>query len=243
MEDEAGVVTWHPELPPPPPTFPEDATLTLNVQEAEFLRDRLVAEHPKSLLAWLALHPVHTDLPYAWLHPLVGDMSPEHRQTLHHARLFSEVMAGAPILYNLMLSERADRPRLVETYRRLHEEWVELLDGKAVAEWSLPELFSIAHGQGGHTITPQAEEFVRRWVELAREDPEGIPSREDARKLVQHREMLLKGARSFFRNKKALEEKYNGGLGIGQLGYRWTDVQVLLNDLHEGFTGSANAES
>ena len=48
-----------------------------------------------------------------------------------------------------------------------HEEWVELLDGQAVAEWSLPELFSIAHKQGGHTITPQAEEFVRRWVELA----------------------------------------------------------------------------
>ena len=56
-------------------------------------------------------------------------------------------------------------------------------------------------------------------------------------------EEFIKGARSFFRNKKALEEKYNGGLGIGQLGYRWTDVQVLLNDLHEGFTGGPNAES
>lgn len=243
VEDDVGVVTWHPELPAPPATFPENATLSLTVEEAEFLRDRIVAEHPKSLLAWLALHSVHTETRYVWMHPLVDAMPTDHQETLHHARMFSEVMAGAPILYNLMLSERAERPRLVARYVRQHEEWVQLLDGGAVAEWSLSELFRIAHGQRRHTISPQAEEFVRRWVELVRQDPGAIPEMEDARKLVRHREMLLKGGRSFFRNRRALEERYEGGLGIGQLDYRWTVVQILLNDLHQGLSGAADAES
>lgn len=242
-DHEPGVVTWHPELPPPPRGLPDKATLSITIEEAEFLRDRIVAEHPGSLLAWCALHPVHTDASFAWEHPLLDGIPGTHRETLHHARLFSEVMAGAPILYNLMLSELAERSQLVETHRRLHEEWVSLLDRDAIAAWSLSRLFQIAHGQGGHTITPQAETFVRRWVELARDDPEGILGDGEARKLVQHREMLLKGGRSFFRNRRALEERYDGGLGIGQLSYRWPGVQVLLNDLHDGLEAGAHAGS
>lgn len=39
-------VTWHPELPATPESFPEHATMTLTREEADFLRDRIVAEHP-----------------------------------------------------------------------------------------------------------------------------------------------------------------------------------------------------
>ena len=237
-ESGDGTVTWHPELPPPPASFPEHATLAVTREEAEFLRDRIVSEHPSSLLAWFALHPTHTAESFPWDHPLVGSMPEEHRRTLHHARLFSEVMEGAPILYNLMLSEEARRDALLELYQQRYAEWAESLDHASVANWPLEELFVVARGQGGHTISAQAEELVRRWIALVLEDPMAVPQRPDARKLIRNREMLLKGARSLFRNKRALEERYNGGLGMGQLNYRWSDVQVLLNDLHDGLARS-----
>ncbi|MGI9189437.1 MAG: DUF6361 family protein [Longimicrobiaceae bacterium] len=231
-------VTWHPELPAAPTSFPEQATLSLEQQEAEFLRDRITAEHRSSLLAWLALHPRSTEVAFPWEHPLLETMPAEHRRALRHARLFSEVMNGAPILYNRMLSEEVGRDDLVEKYRRMHAEWTESLDRGAVADWPLDELFAIARAQGTHGISAQLEEFVRRWVARVRQDPVSIAHDEDTRKLIRYREMLLKGARSLFRNRKALEERYAGDLGIGQLDYRWPGVELLLGDLHAGLARS-----
>jgi hypothetical protein len=233
-ENAAGVLTWHPELPPPPVTFPEQATLDVTREEAEFLRDRIVGEHRGSLLAWLALHPTRTDIEFVWQHPLLPAMPPEHRRTVDHARRFSEVMHGAPILYNLQLSEEAKREDMVVEYRTRFAEWAESLDTAAIAAWPVDELFAIARAQGGHTITPHAEEFVRGWVRMVWEDPAAIVQRADARQAIRRRETLLKGARSLFTNRRALEERYRGDLGTGRLVYRWTDVQVLLNDLDDG---------
>lgn len=240
-ESEPGVVTWHPDLPAPPPEFPEEVTLSLRVEEAEFLRDRIVAEHPSTVLAWLALHGMPTNVPYVWEHPRADALPDEQRHVVEHARVFSHVMEGAPILYNRMLAEEAGRPELVEEYVAAYDSWMEALDVAEVADWSEGEVFSIARSQGGHTITPQAEEFVRRWVAMVRDDTPGLPSREDARNLTRNREIRLKGARSFFRNSRALEERYNGGLGMGRMTFRWPGVQVLLNDLHDGLEAGDDA--
>lgn len=238
-DSQAGAtITWHPELPPPPETFPDAVTLTLTRTEAEFLRDRIVGEHPSSLLAWLSLHPMEVEVRFAWEHPLRDVIPAQHLRILDHARMFSEAMAGAPVLYNLMLSEEAERDDLTETYRRMFAEWAESLRLPELMIWSLSASFAIARSQGGHTVSVQAEDFVRRWVELVREDALAIPEKDEARRLIRNREMLLKGARSLFRNRRALEERYNGGLGIGQLVYRWPNVQVLLNDLHAGLERS-----
>ncbi len=237
VDEDDGVITWHRELPAPPESFPEDATLQVTFPEAEFLRDRIVAEHPASLLAWLALRDGSTAVPYVWEHPLEDEMLPQHRRILRHGRLFSEAMHGAPLLYNLMLSELAANEEMADENRSLYAEWTESLNVPDLMGWNLDELFAIARGQGGHTITVPTEDFVRRWVALVREGPERIPDSRDARELIRRREMLLKGARSLFRNRRALEERYNGGLGLGRHNFRWPDVQVLLNDLHAGLSG------
>jgi hypothetical protein len=230
--------TWHPGLPPPPETFPDAATLSLTRPEAEFLRDRIVGEHPSSLLAWLALHPMEVDVPFAWEHPLRDMMPAQNLRVPDHASMFSEVMAGAPLLYNIMLSEEADRDDLLATYKRAFAEWAASLRLPELLSWSVSETFAIARSQGGHTVSVQAEEFVRRWVELVREDAAALRRRSESRRLIRNREMLLKGPRSLFRNRRALEERYNGGLGIGQLVYRWPNVQVLMNDLYAGLVRS-----
>ncbi len=236
-EASAGVVTWHPELPPPPVSFPQQATLSLTREEADFIRDRIVAEHPSSLLAWLGLHPVHTDVRFPWEHPLAHAMPPEHRKVLYHARMFSEVMHGAPMVYNLMVSEEAGRDDLVEEYRDRFREWADSLDLGELEQWPMGVTLAIARGQGGHTISAQTETFVRRWVDLVRQNPHAVSGLEETRRLIRHREMFLKGPRSLFTNRKALEEKYSGGLGMGRLNFRWPEVQQLLRDLYDGLEG------
>jgi len=229
-----GLVTWHPELPPPPPSFPGVTTLSLRRDEAEFLVDRIVASHPTSLLAWLALRPTTTDTEFAWDHPRFGEMSLEHQRILTHARLFSKVMNGAAILYNWMLSRKAGLDELVEAHRNGFHRWAEALDLEAIRGWSIPELVAIARAQGSHRISPQTERFVSRWVDMVRAGALEIPDSEEAEHLIRNREMLLKGARSLFRNRRALDEKYQGRLGLGRFEYRWPDVQRHLNDLHDG---------
>lgn len=231
------VLTWHAELPAPPLSFPAQATMTVTRQEAEFLRDRIVASQSASLLAFLALHAGPTSVDYPWEHPLLGGMRPAHRRILHHARLFSEVTYGAAILYNIMLAQQAGRTELIEEHRVTFTNWVSSLDHTAIAAWQLGDLWSVTYGQG-HTITPQAREFVERWVGFVRADAGAIPRIEEARRLVHNREMLLKGPRSFFRNQRALEERWGGYSGLRGLSYRWPNVQALLNDLFAGLGGN-----
>jgi len=189
-------VTWHPELPDAPESFPERATMALTREEADFLRDRIVAEHPSSLLAWLTLHGRRSDVSYPWEHPLLGSMTPEHRRTLDHARIFSAVMVGAPILYNRMVSEELGRDDLIEQYQGMHDAWVDALALEELRSWSLDELFRIVDAEPTHSVTPHAKDFIRRWVELTRTDARGIPHSPDARQLVHARERRLKGSRS-----------------------------------------------
>jgi hypothetical protein len=237
-EREPGVITWHPELPAPPSDFPEQATLALTREEAEFIRDRIVAEHGEKLLGWLAVHHARSAVRFPWEHPLAEAMPEVHQGTLYHARMFSTVMHGAPILYNLMLAEEVGRDALVDEYRRRFQAWAENLERQEVEVWSLGQMFAIARLQRLHAISPQTEEFVHRWVTMVRSDALTIPTSTEARKLLRNREMLLKGARSLFRNRRALEERFQGGLGMGQLSYRWAEVEALLNDLHDGLNRS-----
>ncbi|MGH7481523.1 MAG: DUF6361 family protein, partial [Longimicrobiales bacterium] len=138
----------------------------------------------------------------------------------------------------LMLAEAGGRADLKELYKLQYEQWATSLDIADVAAWSVAALFRIARGQGNHTITPTTEEFVRGWVEIVRADPLAGDGEREARQLVRKREGLLKGRRSLFVNRKALAERYRGGLGMARLVFRWSDVQVLLNDLHVGFAAS-----
>ena len=236
-EDDVGEgpeVTWHPELPAPPPGFPESATISLRAEEAEFLRDRIVHEHPDSLLAWLVLHPANISGLFPWEHAQLSAMPEQHRSDLVHARLFSETMAGAPILYNRMLAELLGDEKRVREYTESHVDWIGQLDLDEVAGWNLDALFSVARRQRLYNITVQTERFVRDWVELTVRERESLHESDRARQLIDRRERALKRGRSLFANRRAREELYSGGLGMGQLDYRWAGLRTLLGDLYAG---------
>ena len=112
---------WHAGLVSPPEDFPKECSLSLTRGEAEYLaeRIRLSPACSGSLLAELVAQRRRSDdVPFAWEHPHCAELPPKLREMLDHAQNFSEVMHGAPLLYNLILAEQAHRDESVAKYRR-----------------------------------------------------------------------------------------------------------------------------
>ena len=227
--------TWHPGLPDAPPGFPGDITLALTEDEADYLRDRLKYSAPDSLLAHLFLHTRPVDCQFPWEHPHFAGFAEAHKTLLHHARLFSEAMYGAALLYNHLLSRIAGREEVIESYVERLLTWSEELDRRALSDWALDQLWATLDGHS-HTITPGVRMFVSEWVEhvkagdldsptVALSENTSAPAR-----LVRRREELLKGPRSRFTNQRALDQ-WSGESGLVQMNYRWKVVRSYIEDL------------
>lgn len=230
--------TWHPDLPPAPDGFPDDVDLRLTREEAEFLRDRVLRDHPTTLLALLAARATESSprIQFPWEHPDLSEMTEGVRSLLEQARRFSTVMNGASRLYNLVLAEHGSRDRLVGEHRRGFEDWMRKIDGADVQAWNLNDLWLTVIGKG-HAVTPGARQFVAQWVDEVRRGTGDLADRSTARDLVRLRERRLKGVRSRFVNQRALDQ-WGGYSGIKALDYRWGTVKGLLDDLRVGLVGS-----
>ena len=231
----ATVRTWHPGLPAPPDDFPETdhLTLALSREEAEYLQERVQVSHPESLLAFLFLHAEPADSQFPWGHPIWSRLGAAHREVLDHARLFSRAAQGANLLYNLLLSREDRRLERVEEYEARLANWEASLDRTEFRAWSLDRLWALTEDEG-HTITRGARRFVSRWVELCC-TAHGLADDAQAAHLVREREIRMKGPRSRFRNREALD-RWGGASGVGRFDYRWPQVTTYLADLHTGLS-------
>jgi hypothetical protein len=229
------VLTWDPELPPAPADFPQRATFELARTEALYLRDRICERHHGSLLAWLASHAdAAPNVSMIWQHAHLGEFRADHKELVHHGKVFGAVMEGAAILYNLELARlRKDAERETELAKELGR-WLRGLadSGNALTDWR-PKRFWELTMDRGHAISERARRFVEGWFELSLSlDSDKVDS-SFGRLLVRERERGLKGVRSRFDNKRALEQ-WSGAAGMGLPSYRWPISQRFLNDLHAG---------
>ncbi|EOC1319003.1 hypothetical protein ACI09J_003681 [Cronobacter turicensis] len=234
--ESGSVHNWHLRLPVKPAQFPQDVTFMLTRDEAEFIRDRLQAACPESLLAFLALQddaPVST---YPWEHPDIARFSFTHQEMLHHARLFSEVMHGAALSYNVQLSALITHTELYDGHTENFGRWRDSLPLAEIGRWKMNDFWALTHREG-YQITPQTRRFVESWVRCIRTTPDAL-LKGDARSLIEFRERKLKGPRSRFANKRA-REQWSGYSGTGRLNYRWTTVKTLLADLYQGLSQEA----
>lgn len=232
VQQRMATLSWHPRLPAPPGDFPSAVNFALSREEAEFIRDRIQVACPNSLLSFLALHCEPADTQAPWEHPDYGSFSEQHKELLTNARLFSEVMYGAALSYNLQLARLRNNEDLVAKYQTSFDEWIDNLPLEEIRAWSASRLWELTMDHG-HTISTQTRSFVQQWIDHTRKSPSGLLSNAEALTLIKSREMKLKGARSRFRNQRALEQ-WGGRSGVGRLAYRWPNVKLLLNDLHQG---------
>lgn len=237
--------TWHSSLPEAPEKFATECDFRLRPQESEYLRERIMSRQTGSLLAFMVDRGIpKVQLSYPWEHPQLAALPAANREQLSHAQNFSEVIHGAPLLYNLMLAEKADRPELIKQYRAELKDWSTAVQqrGAELAKWDRERFWQIVQSAGARVAVP-TRNFISSWWDLALQlpDTKSILLMRQARDLVLKRERYLKGKLARLENTRALE-LWNGAAGTGRLDFRWSQANIIINDILQGQTeGAANA--
>lgn len=229
---ENGLHNWHPRLPAAPAGFPAQASLALTFNEAVFVRDLVVKHCRGSLLAHLALLDGAPEAATPWEHPGFGGFSNEHKLLLNNAQLFAELMHGASLAYNYQLGRLADNEELATEHRESLQAWLDKLPLSRLRTWSTREFWNLL-SSSSHGISLHTKRFVEQWHHFVITAPASLLDDSAALTLVKRREERLKGPRSRFRNRRALEQ-WSGYSGVGKFQYRWPNVRTLLQDLHDG---------
>lgn len=220
---------WNPALPQTPDDLLERAVFRLTAEEAQFLIDRLVASQPDSLLTMLAREGVDADCDQIWTHPHLAAFPAAARRLVQHGEIFSHLMHGAALLYNLALSELRQRDDWIDTYRERLEAWSDELDLGAVRTWSLDDFWNVVE-HPAHAVRPAAKRFVTEWRELVLAGPEQVFSAPAGRQLVEERERRLKTSQSRYAN-HAVRDRWTGASGAERLSFRWAQAKSHLRDL------------
>lgn len=244
-DQDAVAANWHPHLPKRPIGFPDEASLHLTRQEADFLRERILSRCAGTLLAVVAdLEIPLGGVAFPWDLPaeaLPGDLN----ALLEHARCFSEGMYGAALLYNLILAELAEAGDLVEVYREeLAAWWSRLISRRAaLARWDRGAFWAILVSNTAR-IPSSTHAFVHTWLDLVLDrlvnqqarDSTAVVEDPSVRRLIEDRERALKRHLSRVDNRRA-RELWRGASGAVQLTFRWPVAQAILQDIFDGLNG------
>ena len=233
---------WHPTLPPAPLGFPKslDGGLEIEPSEADWLREQIMAAVPGTLLAHLVMigQAPDSDSSTPWLDTACQTAPEGIRDQIRHAELFSLVIQGAALLYNLLIAERYEAAGLsliaapVDRYRTEYQGWREQLHNSAVVlkAWKRDE-FWIHIRDSNPRVSEQTRKFVDTWIDAVL-DGSVVAGADDARlrMLVGAREQSIKKSQSRLTNDKLLGD-WSGGSGSGQLTYRWRQVRRIITDI------------
>jgi hypothetical protein len=229
---------WHAGLVRPPTDFPAECRLSLTRREAEYLaeRIRLSPACSGSLLAELVARRRRSpDSSFAWEHPHCAELPPRLHEILDHARNFSEVMHGAPLLYNLILAEQAHQKDGVTKYRRSFAGWAKSLAERfrVLAQWDRKRFWELVRSANPR-ITGPTYEFINAWWDHALAgDAARLCDSPAARLSIRERERRLKKSLARIDNPRA-QELWAGDSGTAQLEFRWFISQRLLGDIFDG---------
>jgi len=220
---------WNPALPQAPNGLLDCAAFSLTADEAQFIIDRLVATQPAALLTMLARDGIDAECDHIWTHPHLASFPADARRLVRHGEIFSHVMHGAALLYNLALSELRGRDDWVADYRERIAAWAAELDLSVVRNWSLDDFWDAVE-HPAHSIRPAAKRFVAQWLELVVDGTTQIASAPAARQLVEERERRLKTSQSRYTN-HAVRDRWTGASGVDRLNFRWNQARSHLRDL------------
>jgi hypothetical protein len=236
--DDLLVPNWHAGLISQPNGFPNECSLRLRRNEAEYLSERICLSPlcAGSLLAELILRRQRCEpVDFAWKHPHTAELPHKLREMLLHAQNFSELMHGAALLYNLILAEEAKWDKGVATYQERFADWSENVSIRSGAfkEWKRERFWEIAHA-GNSRISSGTHDFINTWRDLVLGgNAAGLRENTVARNLIAERERRLKKKLARIGNPRA-QELWNGESGALNMEFRWLVSQRLLSDIFDG---------
>lgn len=235
-EQPAENVSWSSSLPVPPPGFLDRATFTLTKREAKYLAERIWEFGPTVFGELLSSAEAEIDSDFVWETTFAAKLGPALKNQIAHAQNFSELMHGAALLYNFMLSCDANRKSLQDEYRDELAAWAELVDHARprYASWDRKRFWTIV-SESMHAVSPPTRKFVDGWIDHSLRSAKltGIADDPTAQSLVAAREAQVKRTRKRLGNTRALE-RWNEASGAGQIDYRWFRVKTIANDIRQG---------
>ncbi len=239
---------WHSGVGSPPDGFPReniDGGFRLKPPEATWLRERWLATADGSLLAHLARTrtPISDDAWAPWVDPACRTGSLAIIEVLDNAERFSLAMAGARVLYELMLAEkyaakgldRIDVDR--DAIRARLDDWASEVDERSplLDGWSPASFWAFVKGENAR-IDPLTMTFFDVWFDRIRHgDAAGIADDPALRALIEERERFLKKGQARLVNEKLLAGWQ--GSAAGRVVYRWNQVGRMVTDVIEGLDG------
>lgn len=244
---EEPVRTWHPRIPRAPQGFLDEATFALRRGDAEYLQERILERTPDSCLAYLVTREgatIEGDFP--WTSPLLAEAPATVAEALAHARNASELLHGAALLYNLLLSEQVNDARRVDDadlavdddltahYRDLLSAWAALVTEHVAAyeTWNRPAFWQLVAARNPR-LSARARAFIDHWIDLAVRRRGDIADDAEARDLLRNREIAVKRRLARVTNLRALE-RWNGASGVAPLSFRWREGAQFAADVLDG---------
>jgi len=238
--DRSNAFNWNPSIPIAPKKFPAEATLELTTEEAEFLRERITYARPASLYRFLADLPEEpAEVEFPWEHPAVLRAPTQLQDQLAHARNFSEVMHGAPLLYNLILSRLKKNGDWAESYELKLADWRQMISSRlpVLQRWDRDGFWRLVRETGAHVTGPTMR-FADQWMEIAMSSEiRRIAKSAAAERLIREREIQLKRAQARVNGGRALD-LWEGESGTRRLSYRWGIATRMLRDMYDARPGA-----
>ncbi|MGM0487676.1 MAG: DUF6361 family protein [Planctomycetota bacterium] len=239
--EEADLNNWHPSVPSPPQGFPEGVSFALPHHEADYLQKQVLLHCPQSLLAHLLREQVPVKrLDFVWQ---LTDLPEPLQAIVEHGQNFSEVMYGAQLLYNLMLAETKSSSELVQHYESVLEDWCELVTQRSaqLTTWDRQSFWRTVY-QSNPRVSSRARSFVDHWTNVALNTvtTTDLIESPQARQLVKHREVQLKGGLSRIHGGRPLE-MWSGAAGAAQLDLRWNAASRIAADIVAGLENGSHA--
>ncbi len=233
---------WHRKLPEPADDWPKPKTLELRRSEAVFLRDRIMEEHPDTLLARLIdLWFNNTEVGRLWMVPQLSALSTELQAEIDRARSFAELMQAANLVYALVLAEMPESAESPEVYHEQLLDWAEANASRRSAharhanqnEWLTVKRRRPAAG---------ALHFEHEWRThlMSLSDLSALVDDHDAKEMIRRREVRVKRSRARVHGGRRLE-RWQGAGRVGTLAFRWATARVIIADIVDGLERDGDA--
>ena len=230
--------TWT-RLPPIPSGFPFDPfDFQITPEESRFLETKIALAHHGSLLDRLVQRREPLLAPWPWQTDGT-DVSPELREILHHAEMFSQVIVGAQYLYCFYLAADAHRllhrptEALAMQMEEAHADWWAGVsdDWGRVEEWidQSRDFWDVVTRLGARVHA--VRRFVDPWLRLVKSGVTADRSDPELRTLIERREATLKKHLARLSNMRALENWTGNEIGTNRLDYRWGNAKRIITDI------------
>ncbi len=236
---DAIIMNWDPELPPIPSGFPDGVAMDLTLEEASYLRHRIIHSCHGSLLASLVQENTAIDSE-SFVLELDMELSPKLREQLEHGQLFSEVINGAQLLYNVILAEMKKWDEQIDRFRDAWGSWAETINQRQseIEQWDLDRFWIIVDGPS-QRVSQTVRRFIESWIQLVRSSnhPRELWDSQPARELIRIRERQIKRGLARVLGGRPLE-LWSGESGSAQLDFRWRNARRIYLDIQKGLKGS-----